>query len=108
MFKASTKCTRSQSECLEFTTRHEISLSDRNKIETPKRDIIIQQKRRPSSKTKHPIGEAKNRIILTQTIPQQKINNIALGLEATKKIGIFVCLIFILLPNEAAAAINCR
>jgi len=108
MNKASSSWTRSQNKCIEVTTQHEISLSDRNKIASPKRDIIIQEKRRQSSKTKHQIGEAKNKIFRRQKIQQQKVNNFALGLEVTKKIGFLVCLIFILLPNETAAAINCR
>ena len=108
MNKASLYWPRSQDECIEVTTRKEFSLLERNKFATPKRDIIIEEKRRQSSKTKLQIGEPKNRIFRRQKVQQQRINNINLGLEVTKKIGIFVCLIFILLPNETAAAINCR
>ena len=108
MNKASLYWPRSQDECIEVTTRKEFSLLDRNKFATPKRDIIIEEKRRQSSKTKLQIGEPKNRIFRRQKIQQQRINNVALGLEVTKKIGIFVCLIFILQPIETAAAINCR
>ena len=108
MNKASSYWPQSQDECLEVTTRHKFSISKRNKIAAPKRDIIIEEKRRQSSKTIQQRGEPKNRTFRRQKIQQQRINNIALGLEVTKKIGIFVCLIFILQPIETAAAINCR
>ena len=90
-----------QDKCIQLSTRNKISLCNTTKLIAPSREIITQETIRQSEK------HLKNRKPHKKSTRQTTyVHN--RGIKAAKHIGILFCLIFVILPDQTCARINCR